>query len=161
MESEPVNWTIEGDDGSGGPALWHPSQHRFNSGTSAFYYGKPDTLDYDTGGPNRSAITSVPIDLSDVAGANLSFQHFLRKEDVPNYDVTKVQVSVDDGVSWEDVYVPTYSTEGEGFQKVDVSLSAYAGKVIRLRFNFDTVDHAHNNYEGWVIDDVLVQATRP
>ncbi|MCP4304366.1 MAG: hypothetical protein GY788_05710, partial [bacterium] len=46
-------------------------------------------------------------------------------------------------------------TEGEGFQKVDVSLSAYTGQVIRLRFSFDTVDHAYNNFEGWVIDDVL------
>ncbi len=161
MESGSANWIVEGDDGSGGPALWHLSQHRFTSATNAFYYGKSDTFDYDTGGPNSGAITSVPIDQSDVLDANLSFQHFLRKENSSYYDAAKVQVSIDDGVSWEDLHLFSNSSEGDGFQKVDVSLSAYAGQVIRLRYSFDSVDRAYNNYAGWVIDDVLIEAVMP
>jgi hypothetical protein len=129
--------------------------------TAAFYYGQETTLNYDTGAPNSGSITSVPIDLGDVVGVNLSFQHYLRKEDSVIYDTARVQVSTDDGVSWEDVYVPSHDSEGSGFEKVDVNLSAYAGQIIRLRFSFETFDLVHNNAEGWIIDDVLVEAERP
>ncbi|MCP4409235.1 MAG: hypothetical protein GY807_16070, partial [Gammaproteobacteria bacterium] len=161
MEAGSENWIVEGDDGNGGPALWHQSTHRAHSATTAFYYGLATTLNYETGGPNTGSITSVPIDLSNVVGVNLSFQHYLRKEASIIYDTARVQVSIDGGISWVDVYIPSQDTAGSGFEKVDVNLAAYAGQYIQLRFSFETLDTVHNDAEGWVIDDVTVEAQRP
>ena len=33
---------------------------------------------------------------------------------------------------------------------------AYAGQWVQLRFNFDTVDAFFNNYEGWSVDNFLL-----
>lgn len=161
MESGPEKWTIEGNDGNGGPSLWHQTTHRSHSATTAFYYGQATTQNYDTGAANSGSITSEPIDLSDVVGANLSFQHYLRKEDSVIYDPARVQVSADGGASWLDVYVPSQDTEGSDFEKVDISLAAYVGQVIQIRFSFETLDPVDNDAEGWIIDDVLVGAERP
>ncbi|MEM7353651.1 MAG: hypothetical protein AAF657_22830, partial [Acidobacteriota bacterium] len=38
-----------------------------------------------------------------------------------------------------------------------ISLAPYAGRNIRVRFHFDSLDAAHNRYTGWLIDNVLIQ----
>jgi hypothetical protein len=38
----------------------------------------------------------------------------------------------------------------------NLSLAAFAGDTIRLRFTFNTVDSAANTFTGWFIDDVKV-----
>ncbi len=161
LEAGLGNWILEGSDGVGGPALWTHTQHRFSSAGSALYYGKLDTLDYNTGKRNFGSATTMPIDLTTMSDAHLSFSHFLRKESSQYYDIARVQVSTDEGASWQDVYVVTQSTAGDEMQRIDVSLAAYIGQMIRLRFSFDTRDALYNDYEGWVIDDVLIEAERP
>jgi hypothetical protein len=42
------------------------------------------------------------------------------------------------------------------FDSGAVSLSAYAGKSIQLRFTFDSKDSYANAYTGWLLDDVVV-----
>jgi len=37
-----------------------------------------------------------------------------------------------------------------------ISLSAYAGQTIQIRFKFDSMDSAYNTYTGWLVDDVVV-----
>ncbi len=37
-----------------------------------------------------------------------------------------------------------------------ISLSAYAGRSIQLRFTFDSKDSYANAFTGWLIDDVIV-----
>lgn len=37
-----------------------------------------------------------------------------------------------------------------------IDISSHSGKNINLRFRFDTVDSANNNYLGWMIDNVEV-----
>jgi hypothetical protein len=37
-----------------------------------------------------------------------------------------------------------------------LSLSAFAGKSIQLRFRFDSVDSTANTFKGWLVDDVVV-----
>jgi hypothetical protein len=39
-----------------------------------------------------------------------------------------------------------------------VDLSAYAGKSVQLRWYFDTLDPILNNFEGWYVDDVKIDA---
>ncbi len=156
FESGAGSWAIAGSDGVGGPALWHLSTHRSASPTTAFYYGKESTLNYDTGARNFGSITSGSIDLSAATDSTLAFNYFLATENLSPYDTARVQVSSDDGVTWADVFV-TASSSG-GMVKKTIGLSAYDGKIIRLRFSFDTVDSIANFFEGWVVDDVAIYA---
>lgn len=136
MESGGGNWTFDGSDGVGGPALWHLSSHRSNSPSNAFYYGREDTLTYDTGNTNYGSITSVPIDLSAAKDSSLSFAYFLQTENwgLP-YDVATVQISSDDGATWTDLFVNAISTVVMVKQQIDIS--AYDGLTVRLRFSFN------------------------
>jgi hypothetical protein len=43
----------------------------------------------------------------------------------------------------------------------NVSLSAFLGRIIKIRFRFNTMDANYNDYEGWYIDDVNVKVTLP
>jgi PKD repeat protein len=156
MESGPSKWTIEGTDGGTGSALWHLSTHRAASPVTAFYYGREDTLTYNTGTRNFGSITSVPIDLTGHTDSLLSFTHFLQTESTSPFDTARVQVSNNNGATWTDVYVNAISTD---MVRQDLSLAAYDGNVILLRFSFDTLDQAFNQFEGWVVDDVTVTAS--
>lgn len=155
MESGAGNWTVAGSDGAGGPALWHLSTHRYNTPNNAFYYGREDTLAFDTGARNFGSITSMPIDLTYSRDTWLRFVHYLQTENFAPYDAARTQVSMDDGISWQDLHVTSLGTAGQMLAK-DIDLSAYDGRIVRLRFSFDTVDAVANNYEGWVVDDVLI-----
>lgn len=154
MESGPSNWTIAGSNGIGGPALWHLSTHRSNSPTTAFYYGREDTLTYNTGARNFGSITSMPIDLTNTSDTWLTFAHFLQTENLSPYDTARVQVSNDNGATWTDKYVTALSTGSMVTRHVD--LNAYDGQTILIRFSFDTGDSSLNDFEGWVVDDVAV-----
>lgn len=39
---------------------------------------------------------------------------------------------------------------------IESDLSAFAGKNIRLRFHFNTVDTYYNGFRGWIIDDIRI-----
>ena len=155
MESGAGNWTVAGSDGVGGPALWHLSTHRYNTPNNAFYYGREDTLTFDTGARNFGSITSAPIDLTSSRDTWLRFVHYLQTENITPYDAARAQISMDDGITWQDLYLTSLGTAGQMLTK-DIDLSAYDGRIVRLRFSFDTVDAVLNNYEGWVVDDVLI-----
>jgi len=155
MESGGGSWTVAGSDGVGGPALWHLTTHRYNTPNHALYYGRADTLTFDTGARNYGSVTSPPIDLSASRDSALRFMHYLQTENASPYDAARVQVSVDNGATWKDLYVTSIGTGGV-MQRRDIDLSAYDGKIVLLRFSFDTVDGIANYYEGWIIDDVLV-----
>ena len=73
----------------------------------------------------------------------------------------KVQVSTDGGLNWLDVFSQAGTGSGgeTDFQLRQVSLSAYAGKPIRLRFNYTMDTGSSAFYQtgdgfGWVVDDV-------
>ncbi len=157
LEAGGGNWTVTGSDGVGGPALWHLSAHRASSPTTAFYYGREATLTYNTGAANSGAITSGPISLSGTTDPTLTFRHFLATENYPApvFDVARVEVSGDGGLTWQALLVTSTGTAGAMVSQA-VDLSAYGGKVIQVRFRFDTGDAALNDFEGWVVDDVAV-----
>lgn len=156
MDAGPANWVVTGSDGVGGPALWHLSSHRAASPTWAFYYGVEATLNYTTGARNQGSLTSVPIDLLGAQGSRLAFKYFLQKESSSNYDLARVYVSNNGGLSWTQLGSPL-SMVGS-FTEASFSLSAYDGQTVRVRFDFDTVDSVANGYEGFLIDDVRVTA---
>ncbi|MEN3941501.1 immunoglobulin domain-containing protein [Prosthecobacter sp. SYSU 5D2] len=97
-------------------------------------------------------------------GAGLSFRSRLRtaSED----QVAKVQVSTNNGSSWEDVYAQPGATPaeenglpGEGsFQLREISLQPYAGRQIRLRFLYEFLGGSlfpgTGDALGWYVDEV-------
>lgn len=155
LEAGGAKWSVAGSDGVGGPALWHLTTHRYNTPNHALYYGRADTLNYDTGARNYGSVTSLPIDLSASRDTALRFMHYLRTENWSPYDAARVQVSADNGTTWKDLYVTSIGNGGT-MEPRDIDLSAYDGNTILLRFSFDTVDAGANFYEGWVVDDVIV-----
>jgi subtilisin family serine protease/PKD repeat protein len=153
FESGSQAWSFYGSDGIGGDGLWHISSHRAHEGSSVLYYGKPDTLNYDTGARNYGTATSKPIDLFGVWDAKLTFID-ARSGEMGGYDVSVVEVSTDGGATWTQVYQAGYS-DGT-FAPRSVDLAAFDGQLIQIRFRFDTIDQGANAYEGWLVDEVSV-----
>jgi len=86
-------------------------------------------------------------------------------------EVARVQVSVDSGGTWEDIYTePGAGTSSQGetsFFLRTASLSGCAGQATLLRFNYDiTLGSSYEFYDtvdpnavGWVIDNILLTNT--
>lgn len=138
-------------------SLWHQSQRRAASPTNSWYYGREDTGNYDTGITNQGSITSPDIDLSSLVGSELTFQHFLSTENLSPYDTGSVQISNDGGFNWTTVLARISTADNWINESVD--LSAYDGSTIKVQFHFETLDSILNNFEGWYVDDVVVQGT--
>ncbi len=154
MESGPGKWTTEGTDN-----LWHLSSQRYNSPVTAWYYGKEDTRNYDTGGRNFGMLTSEAISLVGADDVMLTFYEWSQVQSSARLDRTQVQVSTD-GNSWETVF-ESHGTDN-AWAKRTVNLTSYITPTgaIHLRFFFDTVDAAANNFEGWYVDDVEVRTAQ-
>jgi PKD repeat protein len=149
-------WTVAGANGAGGGSLWHLSPHRVNSPTQAAYYGVEGSRTYNTGYRNHGTLTSGAIDLRGAARPVLSLQHFLQKQASASLDTARLQVSTDAGGTW--TTLAGFPSAVPRMSRLEADLSAYNRSVVRLRFEFDTVDASANDYEGWVVDDVMITA---
>jgi PKD repeat protein len=160
LENGADNWLITGTvDPSTGLPLWHTTSHRFSSPSTAFYYGIDGVLNYDTGSINSGQITSIPISLEGITEPSLVFNHYLRTENLSPFDAASIDVSADGGLTWTQVFLTSLSTTGTDMVEQVIDLSAFDGQIIQIRFGFDTVDSAINNFEGWVIDDIRIDGT--
>ncbi len=155
FEAGATGWT--------GTGLWHLADNSscaspgFSSPTHAFYYGRDATCNYNTGAANTGDLTSPPIPGISSSSA-LTFDYFRRVESFNgSFDRTQVDVIRSDG-SAVNVFnldsrtpsVAAWTSSG------NISLAAFAGETIQLRFRFNTVDGTANNFTGWFIDDVTV-----
>ena len=156
VEGGPASWVVEGSNGAGGPALWHVATHRSFSPTHAFYYGIDSKRTYNSGARNAGTLTSGPISLEGATGSYLAFRSFLQKESSTSFDQAKVFVSSNGG-AWVQIGGLLLATTT--LAPLELPLSAYDGQTVRIRFSFDTIDGALNDYEGWVLDDILVGAS--
>ena len=146
MESG-LGWTSDG--------LWHHETYRYNSPISSWAYNTgPPYYTYNTGTSNSGSLTSSVIDLSDFSSATLAFEAFYQTEGMGTYwDRRKVQVGIDG------VFTDVDQLSGDPMLKWNayaVDISSYAGKNVQVRFSFDTIDGALNDFEGWYIDDVSI-----
>lgn len=158
MENGVGSWTTEGDT-----SLWHLSQLRSNSPTTAWYYGKEDTRNYETGASNRGYLVSPAINLVEADEVMLTFYEWSQLQENEEYDRTRVQVSTD-GELWQTVYESHGTTDS--WVKRTVSLTPYIERsgVVHVRFWFDTVNDRFNTTEGWFVDDVqllVAKAAQP
>ncbi|MEM7355954.1 MAG: Ig-like domain-containing protein, partial [Acidobacteriota bacterium] len=157
FESGAGGWTAEG--------LWHLVSSSgcspgFNSPVSAFYYGSDAGCSYDSGAANQGSLVSPRI--SGIGAAStLSFAYRRQVESFNgDFDRTQVGISIDDGATFTEVFTlnATDPSQNAWISSPFISLTAFAGEAIRVRFLFDTVDATANGFLGWMIDDVLVTA---
>ena len=137
-------------------ALWHLSDNRYNSPSTSWYYGIEDAFNYDTGSNNSGDIISPPIDLTTVTNSLLKFSHYLDTEGLSGYDKAVVSISTDNGLTYNDIF--TSLTTNELFVNESINIALFDGNIIKIKFSFDTVDNQFNNFEGWYVDDITVEA---
>ena len=155
MEGEDPGWTTGGTP----EGLWQRGTP--TSGPGAAYSGA-HVWATNLGGnyPNNANawLMTPEIDLTGRQHALLKFAHWYSLEG--NWDFGRVEVSTDGGQTWTEL--ARYTSPGAGgspvgWEQPTISLDAYAGRVIRLRFRLTSDSSVQ--YAGWYIDDVLVIAT--
>jgi len=149
----PVGWTAAG--------LWDFTASCIPSGgcdgAPVAYYGSSSLCTIDVGATN-GALTSTPISLpANVAAITLRYCSVYDGEQgtpfIPGtYDWAWVEVngSLVDSVS-------NTALPGE-WETRNVDLSPFAGTSVTIAFHFDTVDAAFNNFLGWQIDGLQIDA---
>jgi bacterial leucyl aminopeptidase len=147
-------WTFSGQ--------WHLTNNSScltpssQSPTHALYFGTDSTCKYNGLGRQQGTATSPAI-TGIKASSALTFK-FFRKVEAANgqYDVTSVEIVTDTGTTtvWTRSSANASSTAWASSESV--SLSAFAGKSINVRFRFDSKDGSFNNFLGWFVDDVVV-----
>lgn len=154
-----------GAPGWSGTGLWHLADNSscappgFSSPTHAFYYGRDIDCTYDVGDATTGSLTSPPVS-GIVNGSILSFDYFRQVEFFEGaFDRTLVEVVHADGTATT-VFSLDASTPSqlEWVSSGNISLAAFAGETIRLRFTFDSVDGLANRLRGWLIDNVTITA---
>jgi Ca2+-binding RTX toxin-like protein len=141
--------------------LWHVTTRRGgeagHSASHSLYFGQDTTGNYSVG-LTAGKVTTGPISLVGVSGAELTFNYLLLTEASTNFDKAEVQISTD-GTNYSTVksrqngLLPNRSA----WTAAAFNLKDFIGQTIRIRFVFDTVDSAQNDFEGWYIDDVVVR----
>lgn len=119
------------------------------SGAASFHLAQPDfTAQYLALNRNLRANTNSQLIFASRLGYATANQ------------IARAQVSSDSGATWQDVFtrVGTGDQGQTSFVRVTNSLSAYAGKEIRIRFVYDFVGgsaftQTASNF-GWCIDDI-------
>lgn len=121
------------------------------SGSASYHFAHPVL--------NRNETYTYTSSFMPGAGASLNFRSRLGWASKTQF--AKVQVSLDDGATWKDVYsqAGTDSSGETGFQNRTLSLATYKGIPIRLRFNYTMTTGTVAYYQtsdnvGWFIDEV-------
>lgn len=149
-----TGWTIvdEGTD-----VKWQVAKLRAKNGTAALYYGNPLAHNFDTDAITKGTAVSPSFKIPAGGTASLTFWLFQDSESSTSFD--KFWIEVDDGATktsvWDKSKLGGYSGLRK-WQEFTADLSAFAGKTITLRLNFDSVDDGSNTGEGVYLDDLKV-----
>ena len=104
---------------------------------------------------SKAELVSPLIDLSSVTSAALSFEHVQRYSGDHPAKYLKIFVSADNGESWTEVLVPTFSS-GANWTYVssgEISLTPFVGNQVRIKFEYSS-DTAH--YATWEIKNLKI-----
>ncbi|TAK57415.1 MAG: T9SS type A sorting domain-containing protein [Bacteroidetes bacterium] len=157
MESGTNGWTTQVLF-NGVEDIWHQTTSSASSATHSWWAGIEGQGDYNTGSRIDAALVSPSIDLSTaVAPISLIFTEYYMTEQ--GWDFCMVEISFDDGSSWiplRGLYGHAPSGNSGGWKISNISLDAFAGAIIKLRFHLDTGDPLLNAFPGWFVDDVMI-----
>ncbi len=133
-----------------------------SAGNSAYHLAHPD--------PRADQVLLLP-ETFFVVDANAAITFASRLGFASSNQVAHVQLSTDDGVSWQNVYSQAGTTSSTppnlptetAFTARRVSLSAFAGRTIRVRFNY-TIPQSGSAFPqtdaaagvGWFIDNLTL-----
>ncbi|MCA9278513.1 MAG: S8 family serine peptidase [Phycisphaeraceae bacterium] len=144
----PTGWTATG--------FWNVTSSCAPSspcdGSSFAYYGQTGTCNFNNGSQN-SGLLSRSIALPSVpSGGVLTLKYCsnLETEDNSSYDQARVRIN------GNDVDTPSETNQWE---TRSVDLTQFAGQTVTLGFNFDTIDSIQNDFRGWQIDNIVIEAT--
>jgi WD40 repeat protein len=129
---------------------WTPDDTESHSGRHAFKDTRTEVSDYDS-----TLTLNWPLDLSEASAPELTYW---TRYHLTEYDTGYVEVSTDDGATWQPVY-QLVSTDLD-WTRHRVDLSTYVGQQIRLRFRMEGADcspwsQCPFNAEWW-LDDIQV-----
>ncbi len=144
--------TVGGND-----VTWHITSRDASSPSSSAWCGIESQGNYQS--THRiDATASATIDLTTaVAPVKLLFAESFVTERGWDYCILKVHVNADTTETLlRGGYGSAPSGNSDGWRIVSYDLSAYAGKLIDLTFEFDTGDEKYNDFPGWFVDDILV-----
>ncbi len=129
------------------------------SGTSAFHLATSSEL----GTSNSITFPDAYVVGSD---AMLSFESMVRT--ATDTQLSKVNISLDNGVSWINVFLQPGTTAQDGsggspettFTTKDIDLSEYEGRTIHIQFEFDHIGGIAfpqtTSQVGWYFDDITL-----
>ncbi|MCK5430232.1 MAG: PPC domain-containing protein, partial [Anaerolineales bacterium] len=117
---------------------------------------------YDNDIPNTGDLTSPAIVIPDDGNKyDLRFWYLYETEGAWEYwDQRWVQLSVD-GEPFTNLVQLKDDPPDYWLESPAISLANYAGSTIRVRFHFETLDAALNDFKGWYIDDFSITTTPP
>jgi hypothetical protein len=99
----------------------------------------------------NTTIFSPMIDISAITSPTLTFWHKYTTESV--CDKCYVEASVNGGTTW--TTLGTYSGTQSGWTQVTISLTSCKSATLLLRFRISS--DMSNVYDGWYIDDIVIQ----
>jgi murein DD-endopeptidase MepM/ murein hydrolase activator NlpD len=165
--STPVQTVPYSDTMEMAETLWTPStnwQHTNDlnhtpTGNSSWRYAAPGKNDYNTGAANSGDLTSPPFQIPASGAYGLHFWYNYEAESSgKRWDNRWLQIS-NDGGPFVNSFQLSDDQPNYWLQSPEVSLAEYAGHTIRIRFHFETLDEAFNDFKGWYIDDFSISPT--
>ena len=147
---------------------WVVDSKRSVSPPSSLYFGNPDNHLYcwpvsscdtsEPGVPVGGRITTNDLDLTKTVVPELRFQLWKTTEIVASSDVLTVYVisGTLETPLWSTSQYPQFANTSGSFVPVTVSLVPYADEVVKVAFEFNSMNGFANEYEGVYLDDIIV-----
>ncbi len=158
----PLHWTMEVDPEFQAEGQWHRSQRRSPNGEPVWWFGQEETGTFATGEMSRGSLTIPTVEVPS-SGGWLNFSSWRNTEPLfPDFtDICAVEVSVDGGETWTETLATIQEQNWyDSWTPYSLSLDKWAGKTIRLRFTFDSVDAFANEGEGWYVGAIVACGQR-
>lgn len=158
----PLTQNFEGSlAGWAASGLWNliEDAERSHDGSDYSWYYGTSSGNYKDGSANTGDLTSPEITLPNANGNySLRFWYRYKTENSEKHrDQRWVQIS-ENGGPFKNI-LQLYDDPEDFWLSPRLDLTAYAGSKIRIRFHFETLDGAFNEFEGWYIDDFEVSTT--
>lgn len=109
----------------------------------------------------RGSVLTPELDLTQVDSPALQFWTYFETQDNGTTRDTKKVYAVD--AQNREILLATLAGPYQGDHKwwpVSISLKEWEGQLIRIRFEFDTVDGNANNFRGWFLNEMTVGTDR-